>query len=36
VKWLKPASTLGRNPDGTPGTRTRPRGGWTVFDGDDQ
>lgn len=37
VKWLKPANTLGKNPiTGAPQTDTnQPRGGWTVYDGDD-
>jgi prepilin-type N-terminal cleavage/methylation domain-containing protein/prepilin-type processing-associated H-X9-DG protein len=37
VKWLKPMATLGKNPV-TRAAQTdlsQPRGGWTVFDGDD-
>jgi prepilin-type N-terminal cleavage/methylation domain-containing protein/prepilin-type processing-associated H-X9-DG protein len=37
VKWLRPESTLGRNPvTGIPNTnKCRPRGPWTVQDNDD-
>ena len=37
VKWLKPLATLGKNPvTGAPqADLSQPRGGWTIFEGDD-